>query len=167
MDIGGSARHFGFKDSARSPCVLAHACDGLEEGRFASRLSFARRNGRNDSLPLVIGLVNGGPKCHARMRGHGGGTGTWNVRRKSSDQEIYFEVFLGLPLSSAGAGAAGEGTTSLREVACDESTPKYLTVCLLGVGTKAARRAIRASGGSSTDQVPSDHGLLKSRRRVS
>ena len=47
-----------------------------------------------------------------------------NVRRKSSDQEIYFEVFLGLPLSSAGAGAAGEGTTSLREVACDESTPK-------------------------------------------
>src|ERR1017187_8932006 len=29
------------------------------------------------------------------------------VGRKSSDQEIYFEVFLGLPLSSAGAGAAG------------------------------------------------------------
>ena len=57
-----------------------------------------------------------------------------NVRRKSSDREIYFEVFLGLPLLSAGAGAAGLGTTSQREVACDESTPKYLTVCLWGGG---------------------------------
>ena len=83
------------------------------------------------------------------------------VRRKSSDQEIYLEVFLGL--SCAGdAGSTGEGTTSLREVACDESTPKYLTVWRLGGGTSAARRAMRASGASSTDVVPSDHAFLSS-----
>jgi hypothetical protein len=48
--------------------------------------------------------------------------------------------------------------------ACDDSTPKYRTVCLLGGGTRAASRAIRASGGSSTDDVPSDHGRLSSTR---
>jgi hypothetical protein len=56
-----------------------------------------------------------------------------NVRRKSSDQGIYLDVFLGLSCSAgagAGAGSVGSGTTSLREVACDESTPKYLTTCL-------------------------------------
>jgi hypothetical protein len=54
-----------------------------------------------------------------------------NVLLKSSDQQIYLDVFLGLS-SSMGVGSAGVGTTSLREAACDESTPKYLTVCLWG-----------------------------------
>src|SRR5450759_1943875 len=83
--------------------------------------------------------------------------------RKSSDHRIYLEVLLGLSCSAdaAGGGAAG-GTTWLRRVACDASTPKYLTVWRRGGGTKAASLAMRASGASSTDVVPSDQGFLKS-----
>jgi hypothetical protein len=64
-----------------------------------------------------------------------------NVLLKSSDQEIYLDVFLGLSCWAgvAGVGSTGEGTTSLREAACDESTPKYLTVCRLGGGTRAEK----------------------------
>ena len=86
-----------------------------------------------------------------------------NVRRKSSDQEIYLEVFLGLSCPVAGSGGeAGAGTTWLREALCDESTPKYLTVWRRGGGTKAANRAMMARGSRSTAEVPSDHGFLKS-----
>jgi hypothetical protein len=38
----------------------------------------------------------------------------------------------------------------------------YLTTCLRGWGTKAAKRAMRASGARSTDDVPSDQGRLNS-----
>ena len=77
---------------------------------------------------------------------------------------MYLDVFLGLSCSVgvAGVGSAGVGTTSLREAACEESTPKYLVRWRFGGGTKAASRAMRARGASSTDEVPSDHGFLNS-----
>ena len=80
------------------------------------------------------------------------------VLLKSSDQRMYLDVFLGLSCSTgvAGVGSAGAGTTLLREAAWDERTPKYLTRCRFGGGTKAASRAMRASGASSTDEVPSE-----------
>jgi ribonuclease J len=37
---------------------------------------------------------------------------------------MYFDLAAGFPLSSAGVGSAGSGTTSLRLAACDEATPK-------------------------------------------
>jgi hypothetical protein len=85
------------------------------------------------------------------------------TRLNNSAHRIYLGRRLGLSCSpEAAGGVAGAGTTSLREVACDESTPKYLTRCRLGGGTRAASLAMRASGASSTDVVPSDHGFLKS-----
>ena len=56
------------------------------------------------------------------------------VLLKSSDQRIYLDVFLGLSCSMgvADVDSAGAGTTSLREAAWDERTPKYLTRCRLG-----------------------------------
>src|SRR5450631_940631 len=64
--------------------------------------------------------------------------------------------------SSSGAATAGVGTIWLRRLECDESTPKYPVRCRRGGGTRAASRAMRASGGISTDDVPSDHGFLNS-----
>ena len=63
---------------------------------------------------------------------------------------------------SSGAATTGTGTTWLRRLECEEMTPVYLTTCLRGGGTKAAKRAMRASGARSTDEVPSDHGRLNS-----
>jgi hypothetical protein len=54
------------------------------------------------------------------------------------------------------------GTTRLRAAAWEDSTPKYLTVWRFGGGTRAARRAMRASGSRVTAEVPSDQGRLKS-----
>ena len=67
------------------------------------------------------------------------------VLLKSSDQRMYLDVFLGLSCSTgvAGVGSAGEGTTSLREAAWDERTPKYLTRCRFGGGTSATSRAMK------------------------
>jgi hypothetical protein len=81
------------------------------------------------------------------------------VLRSNSAHGMYLDLPAGLSLAVGGGGgsagcAGGAGTTCLREAACDESTPKYLTRCRLGGGTKAASRAMRASGSSSTDVVP-------------
>jgi hypothetical protein len=82
-----------------------------------------------------------------------------NTLRKSSDHRIYLDRRLGLSCSpGAGGGVAGAGTTSLREIACEERTPKYRVVCRRGGGTRAASRAMRASGESSIEVVPSDQG---------
>ena len=87
------------------------------------------------------------------------------VLLSNSADGMYLDLPAGLSLSAGvGVGSAAAGTTSLREAACEGSTPKYLTVCLLGGGTSAARRATRASGSRSTDVVPCDHGFLKSNR---
>ena len=86
-----------------------------------------------------------------------------NTLRKSSDHRIYLDRRLGLSCSpGAGGGVAGAGTTSLREIACEERTPKYRVVCRRGGGTRAASRAMRASGESSIEVVPSDQGRLNS-----
>jgi hypothetical protein len=80
-----------------------------------------------------------------------------NTLRKSSDHRIYLDRRLGLSCSpGAGGGVAGAGTTSLREIACEERTPKYRVVCRRGGGTRAASRAMRASGESSIEVVPSE-----------
>jgi hypothetical protein len=66
--------------------------------------------------------------------------------RKSSDHRIYLDRFLGLSCS-AGGGAAGAGTTWLREPACEESTPKCRAVSIviqadqLGIGEKRVGHA--------------------------
>ena len=91
-------------------------------------------------------------------------SGTWhfghtvsipNTLRNKSDHLMYLDLRLGLSWPGSGGPASwGLGTTSLRKAACEESTPQYRTVCFRGDGTRAARRAIRASGGSWTDEVP-------------
>jgi hypothetical protein len=58
----------------------------------------------------------------------------------------------------------GTGTTWLRRELCEEMTPEYLTICRRGGGTKAAKRAMSASGARSMDEVPSDQGRLNSSR---
>jgi hypothetical protein len=52
---------------------------------------------------------------------------------------------------SAGAGAAGEWTTSLREEACDESTPRLAG---LNADTSGATGVLTVTEGSSTTIVP-------------
>jgi len=47
------------------------------------------------------------------------------------------------------------GLTWLRGLECEEIIPVYLTTCLRGGGTKAAKHAMRASGARSTDEVRS------------
>jgi hypothetical protein len=74
-----------------------------------------------------------------------------STRRRRSDHLMYLKLRFGLSGSGGTSAGGGErGNTWLRELACEDSTPKYLTVCRLGGGTRAARRAIRASGSIST-----------------
>jgi len=66
------------------------------------------------------------------------------TRLNSSAHRIYLDRRLGLSSSpQAAGGVAGPGTPSLREVACDERTPKYRTTWRRGGGTRAASRAMR------------------------
>jgi hypothetical protein len=82
-----------------------------------------------------------------------------NTLRKSSDHRIYLDRRLGLSCSpGAGGGVAGAGTTSLREIACEERTPKYRVVCRRGGGTRAASRAMRASGEAARRSVSAPPG---------
>jgi hypothetical protein len=67
---------------------------------------------------------------------------------------MYFDGLAGLSCSAGAGAAAGAGTTALRAAAWEDRTPKYLTKFLFGGGTKAASRAMKASGSRSTQAVP-------------
>ena len=67
----------------------------------------------------------------------------------------------GLSLRFSGTGSVDAGTTSRRTLAWDDRTPKYRVRCLLGDGSRAARRAMKARGSRFTDDVPSGFGLAR------